>query len=187
MNIWYIIVGVLVLIVLLLISLYNALIRLKNRVDESWSDIDVQLKRRYDLIPNLVNTVKGYASHEQDTLEKVITARNSALSAQDSGNREALAQAETALAGTLKSIFALAESYPELKANQNFLELQRELADTENKIQSARRFYNTNVRDFNTKRQTFPNNIISKKLKFNDYKYFAVETEAEKQVVEVKF
>lgn len=187
MTILYVILGIIVLLLVVTVSLYNGLIRLKNRVDEAWSDIDVQLKRRYDLIPNLVNTVKGYASHEQETLEKVINARNVAMASQASGDASSQAQAENNLSGTLKSIFALAESYPDLKANTNFLELQRELADTENKIQASRRFYNTNVRDFNTKIEVFPNNMIAGYLKFSSRKFFEIENEVEKENVEVKF
>lgn len=187
MTILYVILGIIVILLIIVISLYNGLIRLKNRVDEAWSDIDVQLKRRYDLIPNLVNTVKGYASHEQETLEKVINARNVAMASQASGDASSQAQAENNLSGTLKSIFALAESYPDLKANTNFLELQRELADTENKIQASRRFYNTNVRDFNTKIEVFPNNMIAAWLKFTSRKFFEIENEVEKENVEVKF
>jgi len=187
MTILYVLLGLVVVIGLMVVTLYNGLIRLKNRVDEAWSDIDVQLKRRYDLIPNLVETVKGYAAHEQATFEKVIQARNAAMSAQSSGDAEARGKAEETLSGTLKSIFALAENYPDLKANQNFLELQRELADTENKIQASRRFYNGNVRDFNTKIQVFPNNIIAGWLKFTARKFFEVENEVEKQNVQVKF
>lgn len=183
----YIILGIIVVLALIIISIYNGLIRLKNRVDEAWSDIDIQLKRRYDLIPNLVSTVKGYAAHEQETLEKVINARNAAMAAQSSGDAEARGQAENALSGTLKTIFALSESYPDLKANQNFLELQRELSDTENKIQASRRFYNGNVRDFNTKIQVFPNNLIASWLKFSARKFFEIEDEVEKKNVEVKF
>ena len=130
MTTLYVILGVVIVLLIVTISLYNALIRLKNRVDEAWSDIDVQLKRRYDLIPNLVNTVKGYASHEQETLEKVINARNAAMASQASGDIQSQSQAENALSGTLKTIFALAENYPDLKANTNFLELQRYLSDT---------------------------------------------------------
>ena|SRR5680860_267850 len=187
MNTLYVIIGVIVVLAIAVISLYNGLIRLKNRVDEAWSDIDVQLKRRYDLIPNLINTVKGYASHERETLERVVNARNTAMAAQSGGDAKAQGQAENALSGTLKSIFALAENYPDLKANQNFLELQRELSDTENKIQASRRFYNGNVRDFNTKIQTFPNNIIASWLKFVDREFFEIENEVERKNVEVKF
>ncbi|MFH1667920.1 MAG: LemA family protein [Candidatus Komeilibacteria bacterium] len=178
-----IIIGVIVLIILWLIAVYNGLIRLKNRVAEAWSDIDVQLKRRYDLIPNLIETVKGYATHEKETLENVIKARNLAMQAQDP---KAKADTENALSATLKSIFALSESYPDLKANQNFLKLQDELSDTENKIQAARRFYNTNVRDFNTKIQVFPTNIIANMLKFTAKDFFEANKD-EKKNVEVKF
>lgn len=187
MTTLYIVLGIIAVLAVLVISLYNGLIRLKNRVDEAWSDIDVQLKRRYDLIPNLINTVKGYAAHERETLENVVKARNIAMAAQNSGDAKAQGEAENALSSTLKSIFALAENYPDLKANQNFLELQRELSDTENKIQASRRFYNGNVRNFNTKIQTFPNNIIAGWLKFSERKYFEIENEEERENVEVKF
>lgn len=182
-----IIIVVLAVLALAAVGMYNGLIRLKNRVDEAWSDIDVQLKRRYDLIPNLVETVKGYAAHESQTLENVIQARNSAMQAQ-SGNASAqdLANAENVLSSTLKSIFALSENYPDLKANQNFLELQRELSDTENKIQASRRFYNGNVRDFNTKLQVFPTNIFAGMLGFSARDFFEA-AEAEKANVQVKF
>ncbi|HLM84217.1 MAG TPA: LemA family protein, partial [Candidatus Bathyarchaeia archaeon] len=159
--IMWILLAIIVVIVFWVIAIYNGLVRLKNRVDEAWSDIDVQLKRRYDLIPNLVNTVKGYAAHEKEVFEKVTEARTRAMGAQSAADK---AQAENALSQTLKSLFAVAEAYPDLKANQNFLELQRELTDTEDKIQAARRFYNGNVRDFNTKIQVFPNNMIAGSL-----------------------
>jgi len=178
----YLILGILVIAILWLIALYNGLIKLKNRTDEAWSDIDVQLKRRYDLIPNLIETVKGYAQHEKETLENVIKARNSAMSAQGT----AKAGAESALSETLKSIFALSESYPDLKANQNFLKLQDELSDTENKIQASRRFYNTNVRDFNTKIQVFPNNVLAGMLKFTIRDFFQAEA-SEKENIKVEF
>lgn len=167
-----------------LIGVYNGLIKLKNRTDEAWSDIDVQLKRRYDLIPNLVETVKGYAKHEQSTLEKVIQARNQAMQA---GGTAEKAKAENALSQTLKSIFALAESYPDLKANQNFAKLQDELSDTENKIQAARRFYNGNVRDFNIKIEVFPNNIIANSLGFKKREFFEIEEAAQRENVKVEF
>jgi LemA protein len=179
-----IVIAVIAIIALWLIMVYNGLIRLKNRTDEAWSDIDVQLKRRYDLIPNLINTVKGYAKHEQQTLEKVIQARNLAMQA---GGTAEKAKAENALSQTLKSIFALAESYPDLKANQNFAKLQDELTDTENKIQAARRFYNGNVRDFNTKIEIFPNNIIANSLGFKKKEFFEIEEANERKNVEVKF
>lgn len=179
----WIILGIIAILVIWAVVIYNGLIRLKNRVDEAWSDIDVQLKRRYDLIPNLVNTVKGYAAHEKEVFEKVTEARTRAMSAQSTGDK---AQAENALSQTLKSLFAVAENYPDLKANQNFLELQRELTDTEDKIQAARRFYNGNVRDFNTKIQVFPNNIFSGMLGFVAREFFEAE-EGEKEPVKVEF
>ena len=179
-----IVLGIVAVIAVVIIGMYNSLIRLKNRVDEAWSDIDVQLKRRHDLIPNLVNTVKGYASHEKETFEKIVQARSAAMQA---GNAEEKAKTENALSETLKSIFALAENYPDLKANQNFLELQRELSDTENKIQASRRFYNGNVRDFNTKLQVFPTNIIGNTLGFKDRDFFEIEDAEERKNVEVKF
>lgn len=180
--------GLIILIVVLLligwpVAVYNGFIKLKNRVDEAWSDISIQLKRRYDLIPNLINTVKGYAIHEKELFEKVTQARANALGAQDP---EAKAEAENILSGTLKSLFAVSENYPDLKANQNFLELQRELTDTEDKIQASRRFYNGNVRDFNTKLQVFPNNLIAGILNFKAYQFFEVKEE-EKENVKVEF
>ena len=184
-TLWIVLI-IVAIVVVAIIALYNGLIRLKNRVDEAWADIDVQLKRRYDLIPNLVETVKGYATHEQGTLDKVIQARNAAMNAGNSDNLEAKLKAENALSSTLKSIFALSEAYPDLKANQNFLELQRELTDTEDKIQAARRFYNGNVRDFNTKVQVFPTNLFANMLGFKEREFFAAE-ESEKEVVQVKF
>jgi LemA protein len=156
-------------------------------VEEAWSDIDVQLKRRYDLIPNLVETVKGYASHEKETLEKVTKARTDAMAAQSGGDLKKSAEAENMLSSTLKSIFALSENYPDLKANQNFLELQRELSDTENKIQASRRFYNGNVRDFNTKLQVFPTNIMAGMLGFKNREFFEIENEKERENVKVEF
>jgi LemA protein len=168
-----------------LVAMYNSLIRGKNRVDEAWSDISVQLKRRYDLIPNLVETVKGYVAHEQEAFEKVINARSRAMGV-EGGPSTTKAEAENQLSGALKSIFALAEAYPDLKANQNFLELQRELTDTEDKIMASRRFYNGNVRDFNTSLQVFPTNIINGILKFKSYEFFQV-AEDEKEPVKVQF
>ncbi len=175
--------GIIIIIILWVIIMYNGLIRLKNRVDEAWSDIDVQLKRRYDLIPNLINTVKGYAAHEKEVFEKVTEARTQAMGA---GTAQEKAGAENMLTGALKSLFAVAEAYPDLKANQNFLELQRELTDTEDKIQAARRFYNGNVRDFNTKVQVFPTNIIAGMLNFTSRDFFEME-ESEKAVPKVEF
>jgi len=166
------------------VIIYNGLMTLKNRTDESWSDIDVQLKRRYDLIPNLVNAVKGYAAHEKDLLEKVTQARSQAMQA---GTTEGRAEAENMLSGTLKSLFAVAENYPDLKANTNFLELQKELSDTENKIQAARRFYNANVRDLNTKIETFPSNLIAGSFNLGKREFFELTEEAAKAPVAVSF
>ena len=175
---------IIVVVVIVAVALmYNGLIRLKNRVDEAWSDIDVQLKRRHDLIPNLVNTVKGYAAHEKEVFEKVTEARTAAMSAGNPADKE---KAENVLSGTLKSLFAVAEAYPDLKANQNFLELQRELTDTEDKIMAARRFYNGNVRDFNTKIEVFPTNIIAGMLHFTKRDFFQAE-EGEKALPNVQF
>ena len=176
--------AVIAVVVIWAIAVYNGLIHLRNRVTEAWSDIDVQLKRRHDLIPNLISTVKGYATHEKDTLQKVTEARVSAMKATAPQEK---AQAENFLSETLKSLFAVSESYPDLKANQNFLELQKELSDTENKIQASRRFYNGNVRDFNTKIQVFPNNVIAGPLNFTEREFFELEAEAERKPVEVQF
>src|SRR3989338_8156107 len=175
------------LVVLWLVFTYNSLIRSRNRVKESWSDIDVQLKRRYDLIPNLVETVKGYMTHERETLQKVTEARTAAMTAHQGGKSLAEQdQAENMLTGALKTLFAVAENSPDLKASQNFLQLQDEISDTENKIQAPRRFYNGNVRDFNTKIQVFPTNMIAGMLKFVKYEFF-LAAENEKQNVQVKF
>lgn len=178
-----IILAVIAVIVLGVVAMYNGLVKLKNRTDEAWSDIDVQLKRRYDLIPNLINTVKGYATHEREVFEKVTVARTQAMGA---GSAEEKGEAENMLTGALKSLFAVAEAYPDLKANQNFLELQRELSDTENKIQAARRFYNGNVRDLNTKIEVFPTNLLASSMGFSKREFFEIE-EGEKAVPEVKF
>jgi LemA protein len=186
MFLW-IILGIIAVAIIAIIGMYNGLIRLKNRVDEAWSDIDVQLKRRYDLIPNLVETVKGYAAHEKETLERVVNARNAAMQAQSRGSAQAQAEAENALSSTLKSIFALAENYPNLKANENFLELQKELTDTEDKIQASRRFYNGNVRDFNTKLEVFPTNIMAGMLGFKRRDFFEIADAKEREAVQVKF
>jgi len=174
---------VLILLVFIVIGIYNSLVTLRQRTEESWSDIDVQLKRRYDLIPNLVETVKGYATHEKELLENVTKARNVAMGAQ---SLEDKSQAENMLSGTLKSLFAVSENYPDLKANQNFIELQRELSDTENKIQASRRFYNSTVMTLNTKIETVPSNIIAGMFGFVKKEYFEIE-EQEKEVVKVQF
>ena len=182
-----IILVILVVIVFWAISIYNRFIRLRTRSEEAWSDIDVQLKRRYDLIPNLIETVKGYADHEKEVLQKVTEARTQAMGAE---SVEEHAQAENMLTGALKSLFAVSENYPDLKANENFLELQRELTDTENKIQAARRFYNTNVRDLNIATESFPSNIIANWFKFVKRDFFELdedEAEAAKDPVKVKF
>lgn len=165
---------------------YNGFIRLIQRTKEAWADIDVQLKRRYDLIPNLVNTVKGYAMHESGVFEKVTEARSKAMGAGTPAEKGA---AENMLSGALKTLFAVSEAYPDLKANQNFLELQRELSDTENKLQASRRFYNGNVRDLNTAVDMFPGNIIAGFFKFTKMEFFQLEEgeEAAKKPVEVKF
>jgi LemA protein len=181
--IWILI--IVVLIVLWLIAKYNGFIVLRTRAQEAWADIDVQLKRRYDLIPNLVNTVKGYAAHESTAFEKVSEARSKAMQA---GTPAEKGEAENALAGTLKSLFAISEAYPELKANTNFLQLQNELSDTENKIQAARRFYNGNVRDFNAGIAMFPGTIIASMFNFTKMDFFQLdEANAAKEPVEVKF
>ncbi|HCC60130.1 MAG: hypothetical protein A2402_01945 [Candidatus Staskawiczbacteria bacterium RIFOXYC1_FULL_37_43] len=179
----WIIIGVIAVIVVWIIIAFNSLVVLKNRAKEAWSDIDVQLKRRYDLIPNLVETVKGYATHERELFEKVTKARASAMSAQGAKEK---AGAENMLSDTLKSLFAVSENYPDLKASTNFLELQRELSDTEDKIQAARRFYNTNVRDLSIKIETFPTNIIASSFGFKQMELFEAAG-AEKEAVKVKF
>jgi LemA protein len=186
MTILYVVLGVLAAVLLWGVFAYNRFITLVQRAKEAWADIDVQLKRRYDLIPNLVETVKGYAKHEQGTFDKVTTARSAAMQA---GGIEEKGRAENMLTDALKSLFAVAESYPDLKANQNFLELQRELSDTENKIQAARRFYNTNVRDLNTSIQTFPNNVIANMFRFGEREFFELEEgeEAAREPVKVSF
>lgn len=177
---------IIALIIVWAIAVFNRLIRLRNRTREAWADIDVQLKRRYDLIPNLVETVKGYAKHEKELFEKVTEARTRAMGATSTAEK---AQAENALSQTLKTLFAVAENYPQLKANENFLELQRELTDTENKVQAARRFYNGNVRDFNIAQETFPANMIAKALSFKKAEFFELGEgeEAAREPVKVKF
>lgn len=171
------------------VSTYNGFVTLRNRVKEAWSDIEVQMKRRYDLIPNLVETVKGYASHESGTLEKVIQARNMAM-AVNPNDMKKLAASENVLSGALKSIFALSENYPTLQANTNFLELQRELRDTEDKLQAARRFYNGNVLSLNSKIEMFPSNIVASLFHFEKREFFeldSAEAAAAHQAVQVKF
>lgn len=177
--------GILVLLVVAGIAIYNSLITAKNRVDEAWSDIEVQLKRRYDLIPNLVETVKGFAKQESSVLENVTRARTAAMNA---GSMQEKLQDENALSGTLKSLFAVAESYPDLKSNQNFLQMQGDLTDTENKLMASRRFYNGTVRDYNTKLQTVPTNFIAGWLKFTPREFFDIDEKGvEGQPVKVQF
>lgn len=190
----YIILGVIALLAIVLIGLYNNLIKLRVRTDEAWADIDVQLKRRYDLIPNLVETVKGYAGHEKETLEAVLEARAKATQmnidvANVSADKMAeFAQMQSGLSGALSKLMAVAEAYPDLKANENFLELQREVTDTENKIQAARRFYNANVRDLNIAVQSFPANMIAGMFGFNSREFFELEENSiEREPVQVSF
>lgn len=184
-----IVLGVIVFIGLLvlgwIVGMYNGLIRLKNACEEAWSAIDTELRRRYDLIPNLVATVKGYAAHERETLEKVIQARNTAASNQGSPSEQAVD--ENMLTGALRQLFAVAEAYPDLKANQNFAALQRELTNTEDRIQRSRRFYNANVRDLNNKIELFPSNIIANLFGFQKREFFEIEEAAARQPVTVEF
>lgn len=186
MTILYVVLGILAALVVWVIFGYNRLVALTNRAEEAWSDIDVQLKRRYDLIPNLVETVKGYASHEAGTLQKVTEARTKAMGAQSVAEH---AEAENMLTGALKSVFALSEAYPDLKANSNFVELQRELSDTENKIQAARRFYNTVIQDLQNALEQFPSNILGNMFGFKTRDFFtlAESEQAAKDPVKVQF
>ena len=178
------VIGIVVLLIVgWFISVYNTLVKLRNRVQNSWAQIDVQLKRRFDLIPNLVETVKGYAAHEKDVLEKVTQARSMVQSAQSLEQRQ---QAENMLTDTLRSLFAVAEAYPQLQANQNFMELQRELSDLEAKIAFARQFFNDTTMNYNTEIQSFPNNILAGMFNFQAMPYFQVD-EVQRQAVQVKF
>ncbi len=182
----WILLGVAALIVVWLIATYNRFVTLTNRTEEAWSDIEVQMKRRYDLIPNLVETVKGYASHEAGTLQKVTEARTQAMGAQTVAEH---AQAENMLTGALKSLFAVSEAYPDLKANSNFVELQRELSDTENKIQAARRFYNSVVQELQNALEQFPTNLVGSTFGFKTREFFALDAgdQAARQPVKVQF
>jgi LemA protein len=185
MNYLYYILGAILLILLWIAATFNSLVRRNNRVKEAWADIEVQLKRRYDLVPNLVEVVKGYMSHERQVFESVTQARAAAMGAKS--EKEKL-QAENMFSETLKTLFAVAENYPDLKANQNFLELQRELRDTEDKIQAARRFYNSNVRDYNTAIQMFPTNLVAARLGFKPHELFEIDEKGpEGQPVKVQF
>jgi LemA protein len=183
-TIYVVILVVAVVVVLWLAGSFNGLVRSRNRVKESWSDIDVQLKRRHDLIPNLVETVKGYAAHEKEVFERVIKARSAAMEAKTVGEK---GEAENTLTGALKNLFALAEAYPTLRASENFAKLQDELTDTEDKIQAARRFYNSNVLILNTKVEQFPTNIIASTFGFKKEEFFRLAEEKEKEPVKVKF
>ena len=181
----YVLIGLLILIGIWVALLYNGLVRADNVCEESWADIDTELKRRYNLIPNLVETVKGYATHERETLNEVIEARNQAMAS--TGSPESQAQDENALVQGLRQIFALAESYPDLKANQNFLDLQQELANTEDRIQTARRVYNANVRNLNNRLEVFPSNLVAGSFGFRAREYFEVEGAAVREVPSVEF
>jgi len=184
MAIGWIVLIALVVIVFILIGMYNSLVRLKVQVDNAWADIDVQLKRRYDLIPNLVETVKGYAGHEKGTLEAVINARNRAMTATSPGEKAA---AENMLSGTLKSLFALSEAYPQLRAIESFTSLQNSLSQIEDTVQNARRYYNAVVRDLNTKIQQFPTNIFAGMLGFKPREFFEVTSATEREAPKVSF
>ena len=184
MAVW-IIIAIVVLIAIVFVVMYNGLVRLRNRIDEAWSQIDVQLKRRHDLIPNLIETVKGYAAHERQTLESVVAARNQAIQAQDAGP-EQQAQAENILSGALRQLFALSEAYPDLKANQNFLSLQEELTSTEDRIAYSRQFYNDAVNKYDNKIETIPSNIIAGMFGFKGREYFKAE-EGASEVPKVQF
>ncbi len=180
-----IVAGLALLILLWVASLYNGLIRVKNACDESWSDIDTELRRRYDLIPNLVETVKGYAQHEREVFERVIQARNAAVA--NHGSPASQAKDENAVVGGLRQLFALAENYPDLKANQIYLKLQEELANTEDRLQRSRRFYNANVRDLNNRLEVFPSNMIAQAFAFQKREYFELDEPAARQAPAVKF
>jgi LemA protein len=184
MSIQIIVLVVAVVVVLWLAGSFNALVRSRNRVKEAWSDIDVQLKRRYDLIPNLVETVKGYASHESQVFERVVQARSAAMGAQTVAEH---GQAENMLTGALKSLFALSEAYPTLRASENFAKLQDELSDTENKIQAARRFYNTNVLTLNTQIEQVPTNLVANMFGFKKEAFFELENAVEKEPIKISF
>jgi LemA protein len=184
MIVLYVVLGVVALVLLFSVGTYNALVRLRQHVRESWSAIDTELKRRYDLIPNLVETVKGYAAHEKETLDAVTQARTRAVASTGSPGQQAADEAP--LVQALGRLFAVAEAYPDLKANQNFLELQRELGNTEDRIQAARRFYNANVRELNTRVEVFPSNIIASTFGFQREEFFEIE-EVAREAPKVSF
>ena len=180
----WVVLGIIVLLALILVFAYNGMVKARNKVDESWSGIDVQLKRRHDLIPNLVETVKGYAAHEKEVFENVSAARSAAISAQGPAQQ---AQAETALTGALGRLFAVAEAYPVLRASENFQQLQAELTNTEDRIAAGRRFYNANVRTLNTKVESFPSNIVAGMFHFERAEYFEAEDPQVRQAPTVSF
>lgn len=185
-NLYYVlgILGIIGAAVGFVVSIYNTLIQLKNKADEAWADIDTQLKRRYDLIPNIVESVKGYAKHESKTFEEVTKARNMAMNAKTAEEKE---QAENMLTSTLKSLFAVSENYPELRANENFMDLQQTLKDVEDNLQLSRRYYNATIRDYNTKLDLFPDNIIAGMFKFQKRTFFQIEKTEERENVKVSF
>ena len=185
MVFFFVLLGIAAVVVMWLVGIFNGLVRLRNAVKNAWSQIDVQLKRRHDLVPNLVETVKGYASHEKGTLEAVIKARQQAINVSD--NVIDKAKAENMLSQTLRSLFAVSEAYPDLKANQNFLALQEELTSTENKISFSRQFYNDSAMTYNNKTEMFPSNIIAGMFNFKRADFFEVEDEAERKVPQVSF
>jgi len=187
MNFWQIALIILVVLAVWAVIIYNRLVAFKNRTSESWADIDVQLKRRYDLIPNLVEAVKGYAAHERGVFENVTKARTAAMTAEQSGDPKKIAESENMLSGTLKTLFAVSENYPQLRASENFIELQRELRDTEDKIQASRRFYNTNVRDMNIKIESFPPSLIAQLFNFKKGEFFEIEEPAVREAPKVQF
>jgi LemA protein len=186
-DITIVLIVIVVILALFLITTYNRLITLRQRVKEAWSDIDIQLKRRHDLIPNLVETVKGYAAHERGTFDEVTQARANAVAAGASGSPQQMAQAENVLTGALRSLFAVAENYPQLQAVQEFKDLSENLTATEDKIAFARRFYNGNVRDYNTALQTFPTNLLAGMFGFTPEQFFELADQADREVPQVKF
>jgi len=179
-----VLVGVVAVVALWFVFIYNGLVRLRNQVKNAWSQIDVQLKRRYDLIPNIVETVKGYAAHEKETFERVIQARQRGIDASGVKQQQ---EAENMITGALRQLFALSEAYPNLKANENFLALQEELASTENKIGFARQYYNDTVKDFNTRQEMFPANLVASMLGFQPAEFFEIEEASQREAPKVKF
>jgi len=186
MIVLYILLGILILFIIWLVAVYNGLIKSRNRTKESWADIDVQLKRRYDLIPNLIESVKGFMKHERELLENVTKLRSQAMAAEKSGDLKEMAEAESMLGGMLGKLQIAVEAYPDLKSNQNVAQLIDELSDTENKIQASRRFYNSMVRDFNTKIEVFPTNMIAGLIRFTKFDFFEITDEKERENVKVK-